>query len=296
MSFSPLCVSINRVFRLWRPLLLSAGLLLAAFAVQARPAEPLLQPGAEIVLDLAGRPDAFAYTSNLLKRSLEREGYRVQVRKGGNIPTTRLEKRLEQGKVSAFILGRTEARDRRFLLVNVGMTDNLVNRRILFIPRGSQADYDGVETLGDFRGLGKVAGLGAAWADRDVWAASELPFRDLDGDWKRLYEMIASQSRNIDYLPRGAQEMAREWYVHRELQVERNLVLVYGQDHVLYVSPEAPGLHAVLQDVMIKAFESGLIAELAADHFKAVFAPPVSLHERRVIKLTPPDHDLTVPD
>lgn len=276
--------------------LLGAGLLLAACQTWAGTVGSIQPPGEEFILDLAGTPDAFGYTRDLLTRVLELEGYRVHVRNAGSIPTTRLERMLERGKLSAFILGRTPARDRQLLLVDVPMTGNLMNRRILFIPQGAQSDYDDITTLDDLRRSSKVAGLGEAWADRQVWTANNLPFLALGGDWKRLYGMVASQNRDIDYLPRGAQEMASEWRIHRELQVERNLVLVYGEDHVLYVSPEAPELYAALLKVIPKAFESGLIDQLAKQHFKAVFAPPVNLHERRVIHLSSSEQGVSVTD
>jgi hypothetical protein len=244
---------------------------------------------AEIVLKLGGTPPAFDYISTLLTRALELQGYAVQVRNLGNIPTTRLEVMLQRGDISAFIMGRTRRRDALFLPVQVGMTDNLVTQRILFIPQGSQALYDDVHTLDDFRRLGAVAGLGSAWADSDIWTANQLPFRTIDGDWKRLYQMVASQSRGMDYLPRGAHEMANEWLAHPELTVERHLVLVYDQDHILYVSPTDPELHRLLQSVMHEAQQSGLIAEVAADFFSAVFEPPVNLDQRRVIRLVSPD-------
>lgn len=239
----------------------------------------------EIVLKLGGTPPAFSYITSLLSRALALRDCLVKVEDIGNIPTTRLELMLQHGEVSAFILGRTARRDELFLPIDVGMTDGLVNQRILFIPRGSQALYDQVETLDDFRRLGKVAGLGAAWADADVWAANDLPALTIGGDWKRLYQMVASQNRGMDYLPRGAQEMALEWPDHPDLQVERNLVLVYDQDHIMYVSPTEPELHALLQEVLVEARDSGLIAELAADYFADVFKPPVSLDQRRAIHL-----------
>ena len=246
---------------------------------------------AEIVLKLGGTPVAFDYISTLLARALELQGYAVQVRNLGNIPTTRLEVMLQRGDISAFIMGRTRRRDALFLPVQVGMTDNLVTQRILFIPLGSQALYDDVHTLDDFRRLGVIAGLGSAWADRDIWAANQLPSRTIDGDWKRLYQMVASQSRGMDYLPRGAHEMANEWLVHPELAVERHMVLVYDQDHILYISPTDPELHRLLQSVMHEAQQSGLIAEVAADFFAEVFEPPVNLQQRRVIRLATPEPD-----
>lgn len=251
-------------------------------------AQPGLSPPAQIQLNLGGTPSAYAYIKSLLTRTLEQQGYTVQVRNVGDIPTTRLEFMLERGDVSAFILGRTPQRDDMFLPVNVGMTDNLVNQRILFIPKGAQALYDPVRTLEDFRQLGVVAGLGVAWADRAIWLANDLSVNTMGGDWKRLYQMVASQDRGMDYLPRGAHEMTLEWQFYPELDVERNLVLVYDQDHIMYVSPAEPELHRLLQSVLSQAQDSGLIAELAAEFFSGVWAPPVNLGQRRVIDLRLP--------
>ena len=263
----------------------SAGIDLSGSAAPLRSADASAK---EVVLHLGGTPAAFAYISSLLTRTLEQQGHSVRVHNVGNFPTTRLEVMLEHGEISAFILGRTPQRDGRFLPVNVGMTDDLVNQRILFIPKGAQVIYDKVQTLEDFRQLGLVAALGVAWADNDIWVANDLPLRTLGGDWKRLYEMVASQDRGMDYLPRGSHEMAEEWRLHPDLDVERNLVLVYDQDHIMYVSPTDLELHTLLQGLLVQARDSGLIAELAAEFFADVKKPPVSLEERRVIDLRLP--------
>lgn len=107
----------------------------------------------------------------------------------------------------------------------------------------------------------------------------------VDGDWKRLYRMVASPMRPIDYLPRGAHEMTHEWTQHAELEVERNLVFSYAQDHILYVSPARPELHRLLQQQLPKAQRSGLIRRLARQHYRQVFETPVSLQQRRIIRL-----------
>src|SRR5690606_41779038 len=104
-------------------------------------------------------------------------------------------------------LGPKCERARRFLPVRVDMTDNLVNQRILFIPKGRQALYDSVQGLEDFRRLQLVAGVGSAWADRTIWKMNGLPVTTGDGDWKRLYRMVAAQTRPSDQPPRGPREM-----------------------------------------------------------------------------------------
>lgn len=236
-------------------------------------------------LTLGGTPESVAYSRLLLEQTLALGGHPLAVRELGNLPMTRLEVMLERGDISVLILGPTAERERRFLPVRVNMTDNLVNQRILFIPKGSQALYDSVSSLEDFRHLQRVAGMGAAWADRVIWEANGLPVLTIDGDWKRLYRMVASQARPIDYLPRGAHEMAHEWTQHPELEVERNLVFSYAQDHILYVSPLYPELHRLLQELLPQAQRTGLIRRLARQHYRQVFEPPVSLQRRRVIHL-----------
>jgi hypothetical protein len=247
-----------------------------------------VQASATVQLSLGGTPESVAYTRMVLEQTLALGEHSATVRELGNLPMTRLELMLQRGDISVLILGPTAERDRRFLPVRVDMTDNLVNQRILFIPRGSQALYDPVQNLDDFRALEQVAGMGTAWADRRIWEANGLPVAAIDGDWKRLYRMVASSARRIDYLPRGAHEIALEWMQHADLEVERNLLFSYAQDHILYVSPARPELHRLLQELLPQAQRTGLISRLARAYYHEVFEPPVNLQQRRVIRLEKP--------
>ena len=246
------------------------------------------QTSASVQLTLGGTPESVAYTRQVLEQTLALGGHTVSVDALGDLPMTRLEVMLQRGEISVLILGPTAERERKFLPVRVDMTDNLVNQRILFIPKGRQSLYDPVHSLEDFRRLRQVAGLGAAWADTAIWKANDLPVVTIDGDWKRLYRMVESPARPIDYLPRGAHEIAHEWAHQVALDVERNLVFSYDQDHVLYVSPAYPELHRLLQELLPQAQRSGLIRRLAREHYHRVFEPPINLQQRRVIHLDQP--------
>ncbi len=250
--------------------------LLPLFPVQAQ--DP-------VKLTLGGTPASFNYLSTLLTRSLNHQGYTVDITNLGNMPTTRLEVLMEQGNIDTLILGQTPSRSERFLNIQVGMTDNLVNHRILFIRPGSQLEYDQVNSLNDFIALNKVAGMGQAWGDKLIWETNDLPVQGIPGDWKRLYQMVASGRRGVDYLPRGAHEIVLEWPKQQELAVEENLVFVYDRDHILYVTPTKPELHSLLDTVMKAAYQDGVIRDVANELFSDVYEPPVNLHERRVITL-----------
>lgn len=242
-----------------------------------------------ISLTLGGTDIAYRYTSELLTSALNSEGYEVQISYAGNLPTTRLEYMMANGSLSCFILGKTEIRSEKFLKIDIGMTNNLMGQRILFIRPEMQIDFDTVYTLDDFRALEKIAGMGIAWGDVDIWEKNNLLVETVVGDWKKLFNMVSSGKRNIDYLSRGAQEIIQEYEQYRDLVVEKNLVLVYPRDHILYVSPKNPELHRILTQVMSRAEETGLIEQVSRDFFAEVYDPPVNLDERRIIHLELPD-------
>ncbi|TBW57625.1 hypothetical protein EZI54_06175 [Marinobacter halodurans] len=233
----------------------------------------------------------FDYLSELLTRVLEADGYDVDIVKVSDVSPARLEWLLEQGMISVMMMGETASRNARFRAVRVAMTDNLMNQRILFIPKGQQDQYNQVKSLDDFRALGVVGGMGSSWLDYQIWLANKLPVIGMPGEWRRLYDMVAVGNRGIDYLPRGAQEMASEWREHPNLDVEQRLVLVYNKDHVLYISPRDEELYRTLNRLMPEASRTGLIHTLARKHYRAVFEPPINLAKRRVIALP----ELSVP-
>ncbi|MFL1406715.1 hypothetical protein ACJO2E_15375 [Marinobacter sp. M1N3S26] len=240
-----------------------------------------------VVLTLGDLND-FDYLSDLLTRVLEQEGYQVTVEQAPNMPNNRLEWMLKQGDISVMMLGQTASRDRRFLPIEVGMTNNLIGQRILFIPQGEQDRYDGIENLDDIRERQLTAGMGKTWLDYQIWEHNDLPVTGLGGDWKRLFRMVAAGNRGVDYLPRGANEIAEEWPEYPELAVEENLVLVYRKDHILYVSPERQELYRTLNTALRRAESAGLIRQLVRKHYSEVYQPPVDLDARRVIHLELP--------
>ena len=265
--------------RSWRRLCIACGLALCSAAALAQ---------LPSTIRLGGSEDSIGYVQAVLAEALDAGGHEMDIRllpQPRGVPMPRQELMLQRGDISVLMLGRTAERDSRFLPVPVGMTDNLVSHRILFIPKGRQPQYDAVHTLEQFRRLGKVADMGEAWGDRLIWELNGLPVETLSGDWRRLYRMLESADRGVTYLPRGAHEISREWWKYPELEVEQHLAFVYAQDHILYVAPQEHELQQLLSEVINQAHESGLIRKLIASHFAAVFEPPINLHQRRLILL-----------
>lgn len=263
---------------LWRSLLVG-GLLLATSNALLAASSPV---------KLGGVEDSIGYVRAVLTQALADAGHDIQVEMlphAADIPMTRQELMLQRGEIGILMLGQTAERDRKFLPVAVGMTGNLVNHRILFIPKGHQHRYDSVQNLQQFRQLGKVAAMGEAWGDRAIWEQNGLPLETVSGNWRKLYRMVASTTRGMAYLPRGAHEMSQEWMLHPELDVEQHLAFVYERDHILYVAPGETQLQRQLYEVLSAAQSRGVIRQLSSTHFAAVFEPPVNLHKRRLILL-----------
>ncbi len=244
--------------------------------------------GETVHLKLGGTPETFNYISLILTRALKASGYKVHIENVGTIPTTRLEKMMAEGKLSGFIMGETRTRNERFLAVRVAMTDNMMAHRVLFIQKGTQHDYEHVKTLEDFRLLDKVVGMGEFWADVAIWRANNLPVYTVGGDWKNLYSMVASRKRPVEALSRGVQEIAKEWQLYPNLEVEQYLVFAYPKDHILYVTPKEPELRNLLERALLKAEASGIIRQTVREHYKEVYQFPVNLQNRRKIQLSLP--------
>ena len=229
------------------------------------------------------------YLADLLSHVLEQEGYQVTIERVSGIPNSRLEWMLGKGDISVMMLGQTPSRDRRFLPIKVAMTDHLIGKRILFIPRGQQQRYDGIRSTQDLWQRNLTAGMGKSWLDYLIWTHNDLPVTALDGDWKRLFRMVSAGNRGVDYLPRGANEIALEWPAYPQLDVEENLVFSYPKDHILYVSPRHQALYRILQRLLPRAESSGLIRRLVRQHYSGVFRPPINLNQRRLVPLAMPE-------
>lgn len=242
-----------------------------------------------ITLKMVGEEGKTNFNIEVLKRALEADGHKVQVRYlGTDYPTTRLEYLIETGAATTAILGETPERNAKLLPIKIAMTDGLMGKRILFIPKGSQAEYNKVKTLADFQALGKIAGMGTAWADIAIWEKNGLRVIGQPGDWKVLYRMVESRARRVDYLPRGALEILTERLEHDYLDVEQRLLLVYDKDSIVYVTPKDPRLKVTLERALIKARNSGLIRKTVAEFYRGVFEAPININKRTVIKLEVP--------
>ncbi len=227
------------------------------------------------------------YYHDLIVSALKQAGHEVTIENVSNLPHLREWDMLENGTISVLWLIRTKERDKKFLPIPVPLTNGLIGQRILLVPPGDRDKYKDVKTLEDFRRLGMVGGFGTGWYDVEVWNANSLPYLEL-ADWRLLYKMTAKGNRNVNYLPRGFNEVAQEALNHPELVIEPHLMLVYNCDFILYVSPMKPRLAPILWDSLTRARDSGLMGRLVKKYWTRNY-DIINPERRTILKLRQPE-------
>jgi hypothetical protein len=238
--------------------LLAGALLGASAGVQA---------GGTIALRVAELPDKrHVYYTKLLEESLAALGYEVKYTFVKGVSQPRIWKMVESDQLS-FIWGvQTKIRDTEYAFVDNRLTNGLIGQRLMLIPKGQEQAYAGVNSLEDLRRLDKMGSVGVNWFEAELWAINRLPVYTKSGDWRELFPMVRSGARGIDYVVRGANEIAVE-AAHYDLAVEPRLMLTYERDMRYYLSPSTARYKALFDKALAQADRSGLKKELIARYF-----------------------------
>ncbi|MBI3161322.1 MAG: hypothetical protein HYZ23_02370 [Chloroflexi bacterium] len=223
----------------------------------------------------------------LIEKSLTAAGVPYTLEFEEDLPQLRAVEMLDQGELSLMWLVASAERDTKYTRVNVGLTNGLIGRRILLIPAGQGAAYENVQNLEDFRNLGKVGAFGKGWFDVKVWDANGLPYQEIDGEWRVIYDMLAKGDRGLDYFSRGFTEIVSEASEHPDLEIEKHLVLIYNRDFYFYLSSSAVQYKDTLEAALLKAQKDGLIDELAQKYWADSFTK-LNMDARIQIELETP--------
>lgn len=229
-----------------------------------------LPAGASQVLHLRA-PSAgngnHAFYHEVMVRAFAREGMDLRITRVPDPPKARLGMMLDKGELSIVWMVQSPQRDRTLTPVDFRLTNGIVGQRVLMIRPQDQEKFDRVRTLDDLRRLGLRAGMGRDWAERDIWQGNGLLVTSPSGDWRRLFDMLAVDGRDVDYIPRALSEILIDAPAHPDLAVERNLLLVYDRDVRFYLSPLAAHLAPVLESGLRKLRGDGSLDALLEKHF-----------------------------
>ncbi|OZG75208.1 hypothetical protein BTA51_02145 [Hahella sp. CCB-MM4] len=211
------------------------------------------------------------YFVDLLEQSLKAQGYDVSLRVIEELPQSRVVYMVTHGDLSLTWLLQTKERDESLVPVHVGLTNGLIGHRVLLIPPEAQSLYDQVNSLADFRTLGKVGVFGKDWFDVKVWKYNQLKYFEREGSWEKAYKQVASGNRGVDYFSRGIFEVVEEADQHPYLKIEEHLLFVYDRDFLFYLSSSAAHYKQIIEESLIAARDSGLMQALINKHWETSF-------------------------
>ncbi len=210
------------------------------------------------------------YYHELLIEALKAEGHQLQLIVKEDMPQKRVVQSLDRDLISLHWLVQSAERDAKYVPVKVGLTNSLIGHRILLIPKGQQSVYDNVQSVEDFRALGKVGAFGLNWFDVRVWKHNDLAYLEQDGDWRVIYKML-TKKRGVDYFSRGFIEIRAEAQQYDFLDVEQRLMLIYDRDFHFYLSKSGAPHAAALENALTQAKTSGLMDKLIRKHWAKDF-------------------------
>lgn len=239
-------------------------------------------------LKIPSMPDGnHQFYHELLQESLRAEGSHIKIEDAGEIPHKRVLHLLDNGSVSIYWLIQKNERDKRWVPVKFGLTNGLIGCRLLFIPSGDQRRYVGVKTLTDFQKLNLTGAFGKGWFDVGVWKLNDLKYHEVDGNWRRIYTMLGSRNRGIDYFSRGFNEIIKESKEVSYLRIEKRLMFVYKRDYIFYLSKSLKHFQIPLEKALKSAKRKGLLERLIQKYWGKYFKK-LNFDERVKIKLKAP--------
>jgi len=264
-----------------------------AIANQASPQKPAGAPGLKsLTLTISSRNDSsLDFYRDVLEQSLALSSYRVDIRFIGNLSYRRQINYLKHGKIDLIWRLRTQERDQAFTRVDVGLTEGMIGQRIFLIPKGDQWKYNKIDNLIEFIQHNLTGGFGEKWFDIDIWKYNQLPYVEIPGDNKKIYRMLASKKRNIDYLSRGMNEVIGDAKLYPSLEIEQRLLFIYQLDTYFYLGPSATRYQTILEQSLQKAQKNGLLKTLIHKHWGNV-DNLLQLEKRQKIYLKMPPADL----
>ncbi|MCG8613222.1 MAG: hypothetical protein MI864_22150 [Pseudomonadales bacterium] len=211
---------------------------------------------------LSEDPQHHVFFHNLLEQAITEAGYTPKLIIADDLPQRRIVKYLEVGRLSIFWLIESEERNKKFIPIDVGITNGLIGKRILLIKKGDQYLYNDVKTLEDFRNLNLVGGFGEKWFEAKIWKMNNLLVHEHSGRWELIFKMLG-KGRQYDYFALGINAVLDSAKQHPELDVEQRLALIYDRDFRFYLSKTGVNAGAKYKEellqILTKAKNSGLI-------------------------------------
>lgn len=231
------------------------------------------------------------YIKQLLEPSLIELGYNPNITfTASQLGSERGFAAISENEADIFWSGNRNMETDQIFFLDIPITNNLLGRRIIFIPKGHARNYENIYNIDDLRNSGKVGGFGRRWRDARIWEENNLPFHEKEnGNWQALYLMIAKQTRGIDYFSRGVIEIIPEYenIVKKnniDLEIEPNLIFQYNLDFLIYLNRENTEKNKIIEKALIHARDTGLMDKAVEEFWRKDFEQ-LNISNRRIIKI-----------
>ncbi|WP_062065023.1 hypothetical protein [Cellvibrio sp. OA-2007] len=224
---------------------------------------------------------------DLLVLSLSKTGINVCLTQLGQVITdARKTRRVEEGSLSLKWSSASNPLDKNLQPIKIPIFKGLLGYRIFVIRKGDQSRFDSIKTLEDLRKL--TAGQGYFWSDTKILQAAGIPVVTA-AQGRNLWSMLASH--RFDYMSLAVHEpwLDLEHRAELQLEVEKNLLLVYPSAMFFYVSTENKVLYDLISSGMERALNDGSYDRLfyQSRMIQAV-VERVNLSTRKVIYINNP--------
>lgn len=239
------------------------------------------------VPDIEEHPEGYNFYYDLLDAALALMEADYSLEIVGPMTQIRARNMLQSGSIDVHWGIRSADRDERYLSAGVGITGGLIGQRVLLILPDDQALFDSVDTLEEFRDLGLTAGFGMGWIDAEIWAANDLDYYEEEGNWRVIFQKLARNRGDFDYLSRSIKEVLPELAAHPQLSLERRLLLVYDRDETFYVTPGRPEFRDDLEEALTELEDSGELHALIREYWGTQL-DALNIDDRTVIPLETP--------
>jgi len=194
---------------------------------------------------------------------------------------------LLEGDIDVMYAGTTNTLEQQLLPIRFPITRGYVGRRLLLINKHHQSDYDQINQLSDLKA--HTAAFGYGWADVEVFRASNLPSEE------RMYDEIFNLiNQGSDYyFSRGVLEVYSELIdkrkTHKNLAVEKSLLLKYKAAVFFFVSPNNKALEQALNQGFEKGYADHSYIEFFYNHplIRTSFRK-LNLKNRKLIEIPNP--------
>jgi hypothetical protein len=229
----------------------------------------------------------------LLELSLSKTGVNVCLNQLGQVITdARKTRRVEEGSLSLKWSSANNPLERNLQPIKIPIFKGLLGYRIFVIRKGDQIRFDDIKTLEDLRKL--TAGQGYFWGDTKILQMAGIPVVT-SAQGRNLWSMLASN--RFDYMSLAVHEPWLDLEPRSELQleVEKNIVLVYPSAMFFYVSPDNKMLYDLISSGMEMAINDGSYDLLfyQSQMIKAVIEY-ANLPARKIIHIKNPLIDMNI--